>query len=574
MSIRVESITMEGFFRHSKSLLKLPDKGIVVVTGPNGAGKSSLPEAVSVALWGKTLRGTPPWPEKGGRVRVLAIGRDPVAAERSRKGTRTTLEWGVNGKSVDFENTTKAQAALEQVVGSWDVWRRAAIFSSQDAAHFTMATDKERKLLLETILGLDRFDDALKACREDLKIAEHQVYQSEHEEESWGHRLDERKQRLKELRELVERDVLPPEPVKPQPIDFAGRRSEIAALQGMIDAAEVDLKKLGSRHEQAVKDSADLRAKHLDAQRAADRLADDDCPTCGQPISKQLRGKLQAAVDKTRQDYQRAATAEVQADKQYRDERSEFEEELADLRSKRETKVKAFSRDESAARAAEQAYKGARMLYEAAQKRVAKANEQIEKAASEVTQAADEKCKASEAREAAERELALLSAVERVLGLKGVRANVLGRALSGLTAVANSWLSKIAGGGLELELKSYSEKVTGGVTDAISLEVTGAGGGYGYRGASGGERRRIDVALLFALAEVAQVSAGSAPDSTLWFDEVFDALDGEGVEAVASALHDLAQNRAVVVLTHSVALAAQLSAVKRLRVEAGKLQAM
>jgi len=43
---------------------------------------------------------------------------------------------------------------------------------------------------------------------------------------------------------------------------------------------------------------------------------------------------------------------------------------------------------------------------------------------------------------------------------------------------------------------------------ALTLEVKGAGGDHGYKGASGGERRRIDIALLLALADMASGANG------------------------------------------------------------------
>ena len=46
------------------------------------------------------------------------------------------------------------------------------MFSAQDAAHFTNATDGERKRLLEQLLGLDKFDVALTKCRLELKEVE------------------------------------------------------------------------------------------------------------------------------------------------------------------------------------------------------------------------------------------------------------------------------------------------------------------------------------------------------------------------------------------------------------------
>jgi DNA repair exonuclease SbcCD ATPase subunit len=164
-------------------------------------------------------------------------------------------------------------------------------------------------------------------------------------------------------------------------------------------------------------------------------------------------------------------------------------------------------------------------------------------------------------------EVTELTVCSQVLGLRGVRANVLGRALVGIEAAANAWLSKLAGGNLHLNLLSSVERKSGGSQDVIGLEVQGAGGGNGYRGASAGERRRIDVALLLALGEVAAGASGRSP-GTLFADECFDALDSEGVSAAVTALSELAATRAVVVITHNEELAEALPAVQRIRLGA------
>jgi DNA repair exonuclease SbcCD ATPase subunit len=143
-----------------------------------------------------------------------------------------------------------------------------------------------------------------------------------------------------------------------------------------------------------------------------------------------------------------------------------------------------------------------------------------------------------------------LEYTERVLGLRGVRAPLLAGSLSGIEAVANAWLARLGRAGLRVVLHPYSEKKSGGVVDAISLDVAGAGGGYGYKASSGGERRRIDVALMLALAEVAAAAHGHL-QGTMFFDEVFDQLDVGGLDSLAEALQELAQDRCVVVITHS-----------------------
>ena len=154
--------------------------------------------------------------------------------------------------------------------------------------------------------------------------------------------------------------------------------------------------------------------------------------------------------------------------------------------------------------------------------------------------------------------------------MRGVRAHVLGRALGGLEAAANGWLARVAGEGLRLKLSPYTEKKTGGTSDAISLEIEGAGGGYGYKASSGGERRRIDVSLLLALAEVAQAAHGSEA-GTIFADEVFDALDNVGLERVADVLQELAQDRTVVVISHNPDLQQALRPVMWLDVMDGEI---
>lgn len=166
--------------------------------------------------------------------------------------------------------------------------------------------------------------------------------------------------------------------------------------------------------------------------------------------------------------------------------------------------------------------------------------------------------------------VAELRVVTDVLGLRGVRAHVLGQALGGIEAVANIYLGRIAQKPMSLRLKSYTESDAGNVQDKISLEVEGAGGGYGYKASSGGERRRIDAALLLALAEVSSAASGREP-GTLFFDEVFDAVDDGGVDAVVDCLVELAEERALVVITHKQDLAARIPAAKRVTVVDGRV---
>jgi DNA repair exonuclease SbcCD ATPase subunit len=79
-----------------------------------------------------------------------------------------------------------------------------------------------------------------------------------------------------------------------------------------------------------------------------------------------------------------------------------------------------------------------------------------------------------------------------------------------------------------------------------------------YEALSGGQRRRVDIALLLSLSQLSP-SAG-----TLYFDEAFDTLDKQGIDAVCELLADFGEERCVVVISHNEDLAARLPVVNTL----------
>jgi exonuclease SbcC len=521
--MNIERITLQNFTTHDRLSVTLPRTGIVLVTGPNGSGKSSLIEAVATAYWGKTLRGTTPWrPDDAGRVEVTS---DVVCATRTRKGARGGLEWHRTGEApVEWETTTKAQDGLEAVVGPLEVWRRTSVLSSADAATFTLAADADRKRLLETLLGLERFDGAHEAARAAHRKAEAALAAAETAVAREQGRVQAAEAALTRAQ-----GIAPPEAVPDPPADAD---DQMRRLRRQADEAAAEARSIlaGARGDGERVGAA--RAAAEQATTRAHRLSVGTCPTCAQVIPPALVERLAGeantlttrAVEAERAARAAAAAAQTQAD-ELADESAQLQRRVNDLRQTvtRATDARGHAQRVSAAvREAEVALTTARAAYEAAQAPV----------------------------EALRREVAELLASVQVLGTRGVRAHVLGSALAGVEAAANEWLHRICGERLRLSLSASTERKSGAVADAIALEVVGAGGGFGYRAASGGERRRIDVALLLGLAEVAQAAHGRT-GGTLWLDEAFDALDSEGAAAVCGALAELAESRCVVVVTHS-----------------------
>lgn len=537
--MNVSHLTLESFTKHASTKLALPQSGLVLVTGKNGGGKSSIIEAVSYGCWGKTLRGTQPW--QSGSPGVVEVQIAGKTVRREWNGKRVGLTWD----STDYETTTKAQEALERVIGSHDVWRRSSVFSSADASTFTQATDSERKRLLEAVLGLGVFDEALDAAKLDLRAAEADRAKLLTKAAELDAHIAHGTERIAELEAQLA--------ALPAPVDLDALHKREATLAQLVADAAAQMRKLVAERARVRAEADAARSNVARAERALKAAQGyTHCDSCKRPIAEESR---KAVLEKHAAELAaaQAALASLQQQGSSDEEYEEVNEEGETLKNKLDEVRKQLAQAQPAER-----------LRLDGNERLAKTRQTLDsikqqRAVVDVV--------------AAEKLVAELEAVVQVLGIKGVRAHVLGRALTGLEAAANAWLARIAGGGLSLSLKPYSEKKTGGTSDSISLEVSGAGGGFGYAASSGGERRRIDVALLLALAQIAHAASGRVGAAgTLFFDEVFDALDEDGVDAVVQVLADLSRERAVVVISHSQALSAKLAATVRWSVEGGAVR--
>jgi len=540
--MRVLEIELTNVMCHASSKLVLPAAGIVLITGRNGAGKSSLLEAVSVGAWEKPLRGKPVWGGERASIRLLVeAGTDKLLIQRSRTKSKTTLSFATAhgdqlGQTVQYENKTKAQEALEAIVGAHELWRRTHVFSSSDADGFTTATDAERKRMLESLLGLDRFDAASSAVRADLQVAVKTKLLAENAVELAKGRLEGAQQRVADLSAAAEEHA---------PVDTAKLDEELAALRAEIEELFEEQQELRRARRESENKLVEVKASRRAAEvgtKRAEGLVAEGCPTCGQSVPHAHLDRAlaeRARVEREANTTEAALTAELAE----LDKRSEKNARSVERRERRRADVAAARR---MAREAAEAHARAQNALAAARRGVQEATAGLRAA-----EAAVEQARASWAN---------LEAAAQVLSVGGVRSQLLGAVLGGIEGVANAWLAKIAGN-MSLTLSPYAEKASGGVKDSISLDVEGAGNGHGYYAASGGQRRRIDIALMLALAEVAEASAGHG-GGTIFCDEVFDALDEEGVDAVCAALDEISQTRCVVVISHSDAVKRRLRAVR------------
>jgi DNA repair exonuclease SbcCD ATPase subunit len=564
--------------------VRLPDKGIVVVTGRNGAGKSSgFIESLTTCCWGKSLRSASMWfPLRKG---YIDVELEAVTVKRTFDGKKASLLWSVEGKQPEqYETTTKAQDALARTIGTFDVWRKTCVFSSQDASHFTRATDTERKRLLEELLNLDQFNTAFEAATKEArslkgKLTEHEkeiavqldrveffVREAKQTEATLANKRAEYEAslRLYESVDLASIDV---------EIDELHTESEnlerkILERQQEVRAVNTELRDFESKINNANRTISQLEGRMGHLKAHFESFAEAKCPTC-----EQLVDDIKAATKK------KDLKAEYKVAKEDRDKLKVFIEAAVEQARVVESKVETLLETQERDTKQRTAVVNRISKLQVAKNHVVvleKAVKEHEDLVQKYTAAALECKETAKALKASTRDTEKHHQVIRdscdVLGVSGFRAALLSEILDTLAIMANKWLERLTGKAVHVALTPYSESKTGAVTDALSLQILGLGL-EDYRSLSGGERRRVDIAMLFALADVSAAAFGAEP-GTLFLDEVTDApLDDEGADMLCDAMLELSKTRPIVAICHSSYAIGRLKprCVEHYHVEDGKI---
>lgn len=140
-------------------------------------------------------------------------------------------------------------------------------------------------------------------------------------------------------------------------------------------------------------------------------------------------------------------------------------------------------------------------------------------------------------------------------GNAGVKSLLLDTVTPFLTQRANEYLEIMTDGTAKVSFDTQKTLKSGEARDKFGVSVGYTCGADSYRGISGGERRRADIAVLFALGDLA-ASRSIAPIDLRLLDEPFEALDSVGAELVVRLLQEkiLPQSKTVLVMSHDDSL--------------------
>lgn len=579
----IDTITVEGFGSFAEpQTLKLGGRGVVGLAGPNGAGKSTIAsKALSWCLYGKAapermgsgssaLRGKALVTEgaKHCRVAVQMTSADGHSIEIARHRTRTSADAiEVTHSGMELPNS---QVTIDALIGAdYDVFVRTCVRGQNDPWNFAEATDARKREILDVVSGASSLAIPYEKARKLATDRKHSAALT-------AQRLEQAERQLAAIDVAeVERKVAAWD---------ADKHTRLQQSQAEVDAHRAHL----ATAEQAVaQEAAHVQARaalkaswpQLDAQpyreavhaangatgqaRGAYRAAQDEaarlealvaqghCPTCSQPVT--------GATVAARLPDVSGLHAHVQANEAHLRKCNEAWDQ-AQAWHKNAVAQAQTAYDQIPAPVAAGMVDHARRAHLASQQRH-EALAQAENPWSAAAEAARRQVQVAERdvaihREAlvmAERQQALAEYWTAALHPKGVRADLAESALMAIEAEANRWLTVLSGGTMTVRFPSEKTSKSGTVRK-IETHVMMKGQQRGHLNLSGGEKRRINLAVDLGVA-AAFARGGALALSILVLDEeTFSGLDDAGKAGVAEAIAQ-AGVADVVVIDHDPRLA-------------------
>jgi DNA repair exonuclease SbcCD ATPase subunit len=148
-------------------------------------------------------------------------------------------------------------------------------------------------------------------------------------------------------------------------------------------------------------------------------------------------------------------------------------------------------------------------------------------------------------------ELEDAQAVVEVFGPAGVRAHILDTVTPFLNDRTADYLGTLSDGNMTAVWSTLSRLKSGEIREKFAIEVSNTKGGKSYKLISGGEKKKVQLACMWALNDL--TASRAIKPINLWIgDEVDDAVDPPGLERLMTILERKAREKGtVIVISHN-----------------------
>lgn len=523
---------------------KLTEHQTNLIVGENGAGKSTILDALCFALFGKAFRNInkPQLVNSINQKNCLSeveftIGKRSYKVSRGIKPA--VFEIFVDGELLSQDAASKDyQKHLEEKILklNFKSFTQIVILGAASFTPFMQLPQGHRREVIEDILDIQIFttmNTILKNRMSSLKT----------EIASLENNISLGKQSVKLQKDYIaklEKDMQKKLEDNQTEIDRTTRDLSNASQQITILQSQVDVLKQGTENEQQyltkkVEYNTLLKSLIERVKSAQDTISfytdHDNCPTCSQTISSDLKDKAITKHTHKIEEVQTALTTltnKIASIESTLDEISKRKENISELQvSIIELNSDIIAKQSFIKKLQDEANKDNIDTSE-----IEKAKQELKDLAKSILEIADQKSSMSE-------KYYYMEAAATLLKDTGIKTKIIKQYIPVINKLVNKYLTAMDFFvSFELD-EAFNEKIKSRHRDDFS-----------YASFSEGEKQRIDLALLFTWRTIAKMK-NSVSTNLLLLDEVFDSsLDANGTDYVMNLLDTLDDSTHVYVISH------------------------
>lgn len=630
--MKLGDLYVENFMSVESASTNLTDKGLVLIQGTNddddsfesnGSGKSTMfSEAVTWCITGKTIRDMKPdkvinrTAKKNCMVKtsILDDNGDVYQVERYRKHAQHGNHVLVfrNGVNITAKSDTDTNKLIEDLIGmDYLTFTNSIMFGQGISKMFASTTDAEQKKILEQMLQIDVFRKCQEKAKEkaeskrdkvsELSISLNEALSLKTKSENNISELQDAeiqlsanvKYKVRELNSLLGSCI---EDLESCEVD----RTNLVVDKGALKMHEERLLKSLEKYKDGEAEESRLKISIGSSQRAISnaeksirdltkRLDDivsgadipKTCVACGQSIPaedtshvqnhlkdsiKSVRGDLQEEQDLEEhlRDKLAAASKRLEGKADLEASIREIQDGIRDInKDMKYSDSRKLSLEESIDYAKRQIVEQEQRLNTTYAPLINKEIEAVKELDKAIKKYTIEVNKAKD-------ELSKYEFWVNAYGNQGIKSVLLDSVTPFLNQRCSYYTSKLTGSSIDVTFNTQTTLKNGEKRDKFSVDIDNTNGDEGYDGNSGGEKRRVDIAINMTLQDLVLSRTRKKLDFIV-YDECFDGLDSIGCENVIHLLHERVKSCGTVyVITHSDNLKQLFSKSVRVRKSDGK----
>lgn len=569
--IQFEHVSIRNFFSIGSEAIEIDfTRGLHIITGvnkdkedsKNGVGKSAIADSIFFALFGQTLRNIKVenisnWKTKDGCEVDLKFSVTENYVTNQYRIVRTLnpsrVSLSENGKNIS-RTISKTNIKIKKVLSTTpELFEQCVIMSLNQTEPFLAKTPTTKRKFIEGIFHLNVFSEMLAIIRHDINETNRKYNSEQTRNEEIKNSLmvqkrqqtEHAKQRNRKIKELEERRH---ENIKE--IRSLSEKLHKVDYNQELENIDAQIKAVKQTSTTAVAEIAQLVAtnttnqsfivQHKQRFQELEDLGHEICLTCKRPFSEADKEQHQSAKDNCEEQIKQLNGTIKELDKKIQNQeniRKQCEKEIDRLINNKHHIEMERKENESLKQRIIQLGEWNKQIQKDIED-LSKPNAPYEQTIKDIQKRLDINLKILNEIEVTQQKLDI---AKFVVSEEGVKSFIVKKMLQMLNSRLNFYLKKLDANCV----CTFNEYFEENIVNEKGLPVS-------YFNFSGGERKRIDLAMLFTFLDIRRLQTNVSINIAL-YDELLDtSIDGKGIQLVLDILQDRISDfdEAVYIISH------------------------